>query len=291
MFPGRSSRLARSARRRAFGCPPMGRIVAGQRQRHLPTALKRGIHELKDPGELARRAAGRRRPDRRGALRRRGHQAVRRGGARRGPARGCARRPRGRRGDEAAIRSCWRRWPTGGSRCRPWLVGASGVGLLQIKASMFAAGARLPFPRADLERERLLDPAHNLRVGAALLAMWDAEHVALDRALRQHAAPHGGRPLLLGRQGVGRDARGSHPDRAPPAAGDVREPAGRRCASRRWRWRSRRRWKARRAWAPAAWASIATAASGLTAASTSTPPSASRCARSPTASCSSRAST
>ena len=75
-----------------------------------------------------------------------------------------------------------------GSRCRPWLSSSSGVGLLQIKASMFAAGARLPFPRADLERERLLDPAHNLRVGAALLAMWEAEHVAIDRAIG--STPH-----------------------------------------------------------------------------------------------------
>ena len=53
---------------------------------------------------------------------------------------------------------------------------------------MFAAGAALPFPRADLERERLLDPAHNLRVGAALLAMWEAEHVAIDRAIG--STPH-----------------------------------------------------------------------------------------------------
>src|SRR6185503_8023972 len=69
------------------------------------------------------------------------------------------------------------------SRCRPWLTSSSGVGLLQIKASMFAAGACLPFPRADLERERLLDSAHNLWVGAALLAMWDTEHAAIDRAV------------------------------------------------------------------------------------------------------------
>jgi hypothetical protein len=74
------------------------------------------------------------------------------------------------------------------SRCRPWTVSTSGVGLLQIKASMFASGAPLPFPRADLEREKLLDPAHNLRVGAALLAMWDTEHVAIDRAIG--STPH-----------------------------------------------------------------------------------------------------
>jgi murein DD-endopeptidase MepM/ murein hydrolase activator NlpD len=53
---------------------------------------------------------------------------------------------------------------------------------------MFGARARLPFPRADLQRERLLDPEHNLRVGAALLAMWEREHVALDAALG--STPH-----------------------------------------------------------------------------------------------------
>jgi murein DD-endopeptidase MepM/ murein hydrolase activator NlpD len=74
------------------------------------------------------------------------------------------------------------------SRCRPSAVTTSGVGLLQIKASMFAAGAKLPFPRADLERERLLDPAHNARVGAALLAMWEEEHAAIDRAIG--STPH-----------------------------------------------------------------------------------------------------
>jgi murein DD-endopeptidase MepM/ murein hydrolase activator NlpD len=74
------------------------------------------------------------------------------------------------------------------SRCRPWLTSPAGVGLLQIKESMFAAGAKLPFPRADLEREKLLDPAHNLRVGAALLAMWESEHVAVDRAVG--STPH-----------------------------------------------------------------------------------------------------
>jgi len=74
------------------------------------------------------------------------------------------------------------------SRCRPWLTSTAGVGLLQIKASMFASGAKLPFARAELERERLLDPAHNLRVGAALLAMWETEHAAVDRAVG--STPH-----------------------------------------------------------------------------------------------------
>jgi hypothetical protein len=75
-----------------------------------------------------------------------------------------------------------------GSRCRPGIATTMGVGLLQIKTTMFAAGAKLPFPRADLDRERLLDAGHNLRVGAALLAMWEAEHVAIDRAV--DSTPH-----------------------------------------------------------------------------------------------------
>ena len=74
------------------------------------------------------------------------------------------------------------------SRCRPSSTGAAGIGLLEIQPSMFAPGAPLPFPRADLEREALLDPAHNLRVGIALYKMWAAEHAALDRALG--STPH-----------------------------------------------------------------------------------------------------
>ena len=74
------------------------------------------------------------------------------------------------------------------SRCRPSATGAAGIGLLEIQPSMFAQNAPLPFPRADLDREALLDPAHNLRVGIALYKMWQAEHVAIDRALG--STPH-----------------------------------------------------------------------------------------------------
>jgi hypothetical protein len=74
------------------------------------------------------------------------------------------------------------------SRCRPSSTGAGGIGLLEIQPAMFEAGAPLPFPRADLERESLLDPAHNLRVGIALLKMWEADHAAIDRALG--STPH-----------------------------------------------------------------------------------------------------
>ena len=68
------------------------------------------------------------------------------------------------------------------SRCRPGLESSGGVGLLQIEPAMFGPRAALPFAREDLARERLLDPAHNLRVGAKLLAMWQATHLAIDAA-------------------------------------------------------------------------------------------------------------
>jgi hypothetical protein len=74
------------------------------------------------------------------------------------------------------------------SRCRPSSTGAGGIGLLEIQPAMFAPGAALPFSRADLDREALLDPAHNLRVGIALLKMWEADHAAIDRALG--STPH-----------------------------------------------------------------------------------------------------
>jgi murein DD-endopeptidase MepM/ murein hydrolase activator NlpD len=74
------------------------------------------------------------------------------------------------------------------SRCRPGLESSGGVGLLQIEPAMFGPRAALPFARADLARERLLDPAHNLRVGVALLAMWQASHLAIDAAIG--STPH-----------------------------------------------------------------------------------------------------
>ena len=68
------------------------------------------------------------------------------------------------------------------SRCRPGLESSGGVGLLQIEPTMFGPRAALPVAREDLARARLLDPEHNLRVGAALLAMWEETHVAIDAA-------------------------------------------------------------------------------------------------------------
>jgi hypothetical protein len=165
----------------------MGRIVPGQRQRHLPTAPKRGIHELKDPSTWPAEPLAIANP-----------LDAERFDAAVAKLCGEVAQDEGLPEVARAIREVSAEtgadpflmaalvYRTG--RCRPALVSASGIGLLQIKPSMFAAGARLPFPRADLERERLLDPAHNLRVGAALLAMWDSEHAALDRALR--STPH-----------------------------------------------------------------------------------------------------
>jgi hypothetical protein len=162
-------------------------VVEGQRQRHVEGPARRGIHELEDPSGWPTEPA---------------------------PAIG----PVDAERFDAAIESlCGEVAPDAGlpavarvvreiaaetksdpfllaalvyreSRCRPSLVSSAGIGILQIQPSMFAAGAELPFARQDLDRDRLLDPAHSLRVGAALLAMWETEHVAIDRALG--STPH-----------------------------------------------------------------------------------------------------
>ena len=154
-----------------------------------------------------------------------------------------------------------------------------------------APGAALPFPRADLDREALLDPAHNLRVGIAL-SQDVGGGARRDRSrARQHATPNRAGAFLLGRSRLGDDRRRSHADGAPPAARGLREPAAavpRLVAGAR---RSRRRSTAGPGSGPAASAPIGKTAHARTAGSTSTPPSANRCARSPTAWCSSPAST
>jgi hypothetical protein len=162
-------------------------IVEGQRQRRVEGPLKRGIHELEDPsgwpaepppvtgpvdaerfdaavalmcGEVAPEAGL---PDLARVVREVGAET---------------------KSDPFLLAALVYRE----SRCRPSLVSPAGVGILQIQPSMFRAGAELPFPREDLDRDRLLDPAHSLRVGAALLAMWETEHLAIDRALG--STPH-----------------------------------------------------------------------------------------------------
>jgi hypothetical protein len=162
-------------------------VVAGLRQRPSSAPPKRGVHELKDPGGWPSEPASPAGPLDAGrfdaALVRMCGEVARDEGL---PevARAVREAAAQTRSDPFMLAALAYRT----SRCRPWLTSVAGVGLLQIKASMFAAGATLPFPRADLEREKLLDPAHNLRVGAALLAMWEAEHTAIDRAIG--STPH-----------------------------------------------------------------------------------------------------
>jgi len=162
-------------------------IVEGQRQRHVPGPLKRGIHELEDPSGWPTEpppAIGPVDADRFDA-------AVELLCGEVAPAAGLPEVAQVVREVSAETKSdpflmaalVYRE-----SRCRPSLVSAAGVGILQIQPSMFRPGAELPFPRADLDRGSLLDPAHSLRVGAALLAMWETEHVAIDRALG--STPH-----------------------------------------------------------------------------------------------------
>jgi hypothetical protein len=163
--------------------------VAGQRQRRVDGPLKRGVHELKDPSGWPAEP-----PPITGAVdAQRFDAAVVALCAEVAPAAGLpelARLVREVSADTGADPFLLASLAYRQSRCRPRAAGAAGVGLLQIQPSMFAPGAPLPFPREDLARERLLDPAHNLRVGAALLDMWALEHTgrAADEALG--STPH-----------------------------------------------------------------------------------------------------
>jgi hypothetical protein len=162
-------------------------FVEGQRQRHTAGPLKRGIHELRDPRGWPAEPA---------------------------PVVGA---PEAERFDAAVVRLCGEVAPAAAlpelarlvreaaaethvdafllaslvyrqSRCRANHSSPAGVGLLQIQPKMFGRGARLPFPREALDHDALLDPVKNLRVGAALLSMWEAEHAALDAA--SGSTPH-----------------------------------------------------------------------------------------------------
>jgi murein DD-endopeptidase MepM/ murein hydrolase activator NlpD len=175
----------RSLRSQPTASPPV--FVEGQRQRHTAGPLKRGIHELRDPAGWPAEPP-----------------------AVAGPVDAS-------RFDAAVVALCGEVAPNAGlpevarlvrevgaethvdafllaalayreSRCRPGLVTSTGVGLLQIQAKMFARDARLPFARGALDEDRLLEPAANLRVGAALLEMWTAEHGAMDAA--SGSTPH-----------------------------------------------------------------------------------------------------
>jgi hypothetical protein len=93
------------------------------------------------------------------------------------------------------------------SRCDPRLRTPFGIGLLQIQPSMYAGnvrGTRLlyqvregegwaeksrPLPRGALYPVLLTQAQHNLRVGAALLGMWQDQHPAIDEAFPE-SVPH-----------------------------------------------------------------------------------------------------
>jgi hypothetical protein len=172
---------------RAQPLPDATSYVAGQRERHVAGPLKRGIHELRDPAgwpaepppvlgpvDAARfdaaveRLCGEVAPD---AALPEIARLVREAGAE-------------THVDAFLLAALVYRE----SRCRGGLVTATGIGLLQIQPKMFGARAHLPFARKALAHDALLDPAANLRVGAALLKMWDAEHVANDVA--SGSTPH-----------------------------------------------------------------------------------------------------
>ncbi len=162
-------------------------VVEGQRQRHVEGPARRGIHELEDPSGWPAEAAPAIGP----VDAERFDAAVESLCGEVAPAAGLPAVARVVREVAAETKSdpfllaalVYRE-----SRCRPSLVSPAGIGILQIQPAMFAAAAELPFARRDLDRDRLLDPAHSLRVGAALLAMWETDHVAIDRALG--STPH-----------------------------------------------------------------------------------------------------
>jgi murein DD-endopeptidase MepM/ murein hydrolase activator NlpD len=116
-----------------------------------------------------------------------------------------------------------------GSRCDPGLKTPFGVGLLQIQPSMYLGnvrGSRLvyqvregeawvektrPLPRAPLHPLLLKQSRHHLRVGAALLGMWQDQHPALDEAFPR-SVPHRSAVAHLGWGDVVRGTAGE--DRA-----------------------------------------------------------------------------
>jgi murein DD-endopeptidase MepM/ murein hydrolase activator NlpD len=160
--------------------PPTAPTFAeGQRQRHIVGPLKRGIHELRDPSGWPVEPAS---PT--GALdAERFDAAVVALCAEVASAAALpelAREVRQVAGETHVDAFLLGALVYRESRCHAGLASGAGIGLLQIQPKMFGAKAQLPFARAALEKDNLLDPVANLRVGAALLAMWEAEHAALD---------------------------------------------------------------------------------------------------------------
>jgi len=93
------------------------------------------------------------------------------------------------------------------SRCNPQLTTPFGVGLLQLQPAMYAGNVRggklvyqvqqgeawqersRPLPHGGFHAELLKQSLHNLRVGAALLAMWNDQHPGIDQVF-SHSVPH-----------------------------------------------------------------------------------------------------
>ena len=93
------------------------------------------------------------------------------------------------------------------SRCNPNLKTGFGIGLLQIQPDMYADNVRAstlkyqvrqgeawvektrPLPRGGLNASLLMEPRHHLRVGAALLGMWQDQHPAIDQVF-PGSVPH-----------------------------------------------------------------------------------------------------
>jgi murein DD-endopeptidase MepM/ murein hydrolase activator NlpD len=69
------------------------------------------------------------------------------------------------------------------SRCDQRHSSRSGFGLLGIHPEMYVVPGSPPLPidPSDLEPRRLRDGAHNLKVGARLLRMWQEQHAEVDR--------------------------------------------------------------------------------------------------------------
>jgi murein DD-endopeptidase MepM/ murein hydrolase activator NlpD len=162
-------------------------FVGGQRQRHIAGPLKRGIHELRDPSGWPAEP-----PSPTGALdAARFDAALVALCAEVAPAVALleiARYVRQVAGETHVDAFLLGALVYRESRCRAGLASGAGVGLLQIQPKMFSAKAQLPFERAALEKDNLLDPVANLRVGAALLAMWETEHAVLDAP--SNSTPH-----------------------------------------------------------------------------------------------------
>jgi murein DD-endopeptidase MepM/ murein hydrolase activator NlpD len=70
------------------------------------------------------------------------------------------------------------------SRCDPKKKLRQGWGLLVIQPKMYLApdAPELPVEKTDLTPKKLLNPKHNLSVGAKLLRMWQDEHNGIDTA-------------------------------------------------------------------------------------------------------------